>query len=141
MDQLIRIVINAAALVAAAKLVPDIHLTIGSPGPHWLKIAVLALIFGVINAYLKPIVKLVALPINLMTLGLVGIVINAAMLLLTAWVAGQAKLGLGFTVGGFPPSFGVSTIVAAILGAIVISVVATVLSLVLGQKRVLGLRV
>ncbi len=141
MDQLIRILINAVALVAAAKLVPGIHLVVGQPGPHWLKIAVLALIFGVVNGYLKPIVKLVALPINLLTMGLVGLVINGAMLLLTAWAADQFKLGLGFSLGGFPPTLGLDALQAAILGGIVISIVATILGLLLGQKRVLGVRV
>ncbi|MGZ6339421.1 MAG: phage holin family protein [Candidatus Limnocylindrales bacterium] len=141
MDLLIRIAINAVALVVAAKVVPNIHLTIGRAGEQWIKIAVLALIFGLVNSYLKPIVKSVALPINYMTLGLVGVVINAAMLLLTAWVADALKLGLGFRIGVFPPNFDVTTIVAAILGAIVISIVATILSMVLGQRKILGFRV
>lgn len=135
-ELLIRIVINAAALLAAVKVVPDIHFRYGN---DWWKVAVVALIFGLINSYLKPIVKLLALPISFLTMGLVGIVINAAMLLIAAWASGQLKLG--FTVGGYPPDLGVAAIGAAILGAIVISIVATVLSLVLGQKKVLGLRV
>ncbi len=138
-DLLIKIAINGAALLAAVKIVPDIHFRFGN---DWWKVAVVALIFGLVNSYLKPIVKLLALPISVLTMGLVGIVINAAMLLVTAWASGQLiDLKLGFSVGGFPPQFGVSAIGAAILGAIVVSVVATILSLVLGQRRVLGIRV
>ncbi len=138
-ELLIKIAINGAALLAAVKVVPDIHFRFGN---DWWKVAVVAFIFGLVNSYLKPIVKLLALPISFLTMGLVGIVINAAMLLVTAWASGQlTDLKLGFSVGGYPPDLGVSAVGAAILGAIVVSVVATVLSLVLGQRRILGIRV
>jgi putative membrane protein len=82
----------------------------------------LALIFGVVNGLIKPIVKLLALPVRVMTLGLIGFVINGAMLLLTAWLA--SLLDIDFTVGGWPAdSFGLDVIVAAIVGAIVLTVI------------------
>ncbi len=135
-ELLIKIVINAAALLAAVKLVPDIEFRYGQ---DWWKVAVVALIFAIVNSYLKPVVKVLALPISLLTLGLVGIVINAAMLLITAWVSGQLKLG--FIVGGYPPHLSVTTVGAAILGAIIISIVASILTLAFGQRKVLGIRV
>jgi putative membrane protein len=86
----------------------------------------IALIFGVVNGLIGPIVRLLALPVRLMTLGLVGFLINGALLLLTAWIASLA--GLGLTIGDFPPDLlTADTIVAAILGAIVLSVVSSVI--------------
>jgi putative membrane protein len=86
-DLLIRILVNAAALIVAATVVPGITLKLGPSLQDWLKVAVIALVFGVINTYLRPIVKAVSLPISLVTMGLVGLVIDAAMLLLLAFVA------------------------------------------------------
>jgi len=82
----------------------------------------LAVVFGVVNGLVKPIVRLLAIPLRVMTLGLIGFVINAAMLLLTAWVADA--LGVAFQVGDFPPDlFTVDTFVAALIGAIVLAIV------------------
>ena len=50
LDTVVRILINAVALVVAAKIVPDIHLTIGKAGPEWVKIAIIAIVFGLVNA-------------------------------------------------------------------------------------------
>jgi putative membrane protein len=86
----------------------------------------IAVIFGIVNGLIGPIVRLLALPIRLMTLGLVGFVINGALLLVTAFIADQ--LGLGLTVGDFPPDLlSVDTLVAAILGAIVLSLISSVI--------------
>jgi putative membrane protein len=83
---------------------------------------VLAVIFGVVNGLIKPIVRLLALPLRVMTLGLIGFVINAAMLLLTAWIGDL--VGLAFTVGDFPPTlFSVSTLIGAIIGAAALTIV------------------
>jgi putative membrane protein len=136
-DVLVKIAINAVALLAAVELVPGISFDFG---PDWWKLLLVALILGVINTYLRPIVKLLALPINLLTLGLVGLVINTAMVLLLAVASGQLRLG--FTIHGWPAgSFTVEVVWAAFLASIVISVVALVLSVAFGQKRVLGMRV
>lgn len=139
LDWIVRIVINGAALVVAAKLVPDIHLTIGPFGEEWLKIGLVAFVFALINTYLKPIVKALSFPINLMSLGLFTFVINAALFLLLAWVSDQ-YLDIPFAVGGFPPDFGVDAIVAAVLGSIVVSVVSTVLGFANFGRKVAGLR-
>jgi putative membrane protein len=138
-DLLVKILINAAALAAAVILVPNVDFPLTTQD-DFLKLLLVALIFGVINSYLKPIVKLLSLPISLFTMGLVGIVINVAMLLLVAAVSGQ--IDLPFRLAGWPGvPFSIDVLVAALLASIVISIVSTVLSLVLGQKRILGVRV
>lgn len=117
---LLRLVINAVALLVTAWIIPGIHL--GAAGPHptkndWTTLLVVALIFGVMNAVIRPILILVSLPLEVITLGLFTFVINAFMLLLTSWIA--QGMGLGFRVAGFLP---------ALVGALVVSVVSFVLS-------------
>jgi putative membrane protein len=138
MDLVIRIIVNAVALIVASIIVPNINLKIGSTFDSWLKIAVIALIFALINTYLRPIVKLISLPISLLTLGLVGLVINTLMLLLLAFVSGG--LGLPFSIAKFPPTLNADAVVAAFLAAILISIVATALSLAFGARKVFGVR-
>jgi len=91
-------------------------------------IVVLAVIFGVVNALVGRIVRLLALPISLMTMGLVGFVINAGLLLLTAVIANST--GFDLTVGDFPPDLlTADTLVAAVVGAVILSAVSTVVRL------------
>ena len=137
-DLIVRIAVNAAALIVASRVVPDIHLTIGSRSEDWLKVAAIALVFAVINTYLRPIVKLISLPLSLLTLGLVGVVINGAMLLLLAFVS--KGLGLPFLIAKFPPTLNADALLAAFLAGILISIVATVLSFALSARRVFGVR-
>jgi putative membrane protein len=138
-DLLVRIVINGVALVVAAKVVPNIHLAIGSPGIEWVRVALVALVFALVNTYIKPIAKSFAFPISLVTLGLFSVVINAALFLLVAWIAKEV-LSIPFTVGGFPPKFGPDAIVAALLGSIVVSVVSMLLGSANIGRRMAGLR-
>ena len=79
-----------------------------------------------VNGFIKPIVKLFSLPLTLVTLGLFGLVINAGLLLLIAWIA--SLVDVTFTVGDFPPDFGVDTIVAAFVGGIAISIVGSLVA-------------
>ena len=140
-DLLVKVAVNAAALLAAANVVPEFKLVFQTDKPEdWLKIAVIALIFAIVNSYIKPIVKLIALPIGFMTMGLVAFVINAAMLLGTAWIVDQAKgtIAIGFTLGGYPPHWSYEAIGCAVVASIVISVVSTVLSIALAPRRVVG---
>lgn len=111
------------ALWVTSIVYPDI-----SFGKETSPVTVLAVaaIFGVVNAVIKPILKMLSLPLTLMTFGLVGLVINGALLLLVAFVS-QNIAKLTFTVGGFPPDFSVQTIVAAIVGGLVLSVVSTLI--------------
>jgi putative membrane protein len=134
-ELLIRVLINTAAVVVAMELVPKIT------APHdVLKLLAIGLILGVINTYIRPIVKALAFPISLLTLGLVGLVINAGMLLLAALVSDQFKLGL--RIAGWPGgSFGLDVILYAIVAGIVISIVSTILAFFFGQRRIFGLRV
>ncbi|MGZ8438038.1 MAG: phage holin family protein [Candidatus Limnocylindrales bacterium] len=83
----------------------------------------LAVIFGVVNGLIGPVVRILAFPLNLMTMGLIGFAINAALLVVTAYVANST--GFDLTVGGYPPNFTIDTIVAAVVGSIVLSVVGT----------------
>ena len=127
MSILLRLVINALALLVTAWIVPGIHL--GAAGPHpterdWVTLLIVALVFGLVNAVIRPIIILLSLPIQILTLGLFTFVINAFMLLLTSWIA--QRLDLGFGVDGFLP---------ALLGALLISVVSFVLSRALGKLR------
>jgi putative membrane protein len=133
-DLLVKVLINAAALWVAVQVVPD-NLLAFDFGEHWYRLLAVALIFALVNSYLRPIVKALSFPISLMTLGLISFVINAAMLLVTAWVSGQ--LELGFKVGDFPPDFTVDTIVGALVGSLVISIVSTLVSVALAPRRLL----
>ena len=97
-------------------------------GGDIVNLLILAVIAGLINGLIKPVVKIFSLPLTIMTLGTFGLVINAALLLLIAWVA--SIVNIDFTVGGFPPDFGLSTIVAAVIGAIAMSIVGAIVGLV-----------
>ena len=124
LDIVIRVAINAIALVAAVRLVPDAVFR----GELWQLVAV-AVVFGLINAYLRPIVKALSLPLNLLTFGLVGFAINTGLMLLLALLSGQ--FGLGFQLAGWPPgAFGVDVLIVAFLASLVISFVSTILALV-----------
>ena len=110
---LLRLLINAIALWAAVQIVPGIH------AENPLTILIVGLIFGVINAIIRPLVSFLTCPMILVTLGLFIFVINALMLWFTAWIAGQ--LNLGFSIeGGFMPAF---------WGALVVSLVSFAMSL------------
>src|SRR5262249_44909861 len=111
-DLIVRILINAAALIAASVIVPNITLTIGKTAESWLQIGLIALVSALINTFLKPIVRLLSLPITLLTMGLVGLLINAGMLLILSWVSDV--LDLPFKVANFPPTLNAEAIVAAL---------------------------
>jgi putative membrane protein len=139
-DLAFEVAVNAVALFAAANFVPEFKLVFQNNPEDWIKIAVIALVFALVNSYIKPIVKLLAMPIGFLTMGLVAFAINAAMLLGTAWVVNLSKgtLNIGFTLGGYPPHWSYEAIGCAVVASIVISVVSTVLSLVLVPRKVFG---
>lgn len=92
-------------------------------------IVALAVIFGLVNALFGRVVRMLAMPISLVTMGLIGFVINAGLLLLTAVIANEA--GFDLTVGKFPPDLlTADTLVAAVVGAVILSAVSTVVRLV-----------
>jgi putative membrane protein len=125
MHLVLRWLTNAIALLAAAFVVPGIHLSAsGKPGfNEWVTLAIVAAIFGVINAIIRPVVLLLTLPLTIVTLGLFVFVINALMLMLTSRIA--RAFDLAFRVDGFGP---------ALLGALVIAVVGFILGRILSAE-------
>ena len=120
---LIRIVVSAIALAVAAAVVPGIAVTTASLESKTLTLIAVALIFGVVNAILKPIVKTVGCAFYVLTLGLIALVVNALLLWLTSYLAG--KLKLPFHITGFW---------AAFWGAIIVGVVGWLLSVVVRDR-------
>lgn len=116
MKLLVRIAATAVAIWVADRYINGIDVATAGQSP-WVVYAILAVILGLVNAFIKPMVALFTLPITFLTMGLFLLVINALMLMLTAWLA--QKAGYGFTVAGFVP---------AVLGSIVISIVGGVLN-------------
>lgn len=124
MKLLIRVLITAVALFVATEVVPGIQLLASSTPSKVTTLVVVALIFGVANAVLKPIVKTLGCVFYVLTLGLIGLVVNALLLWLTSWVAG--KLSEPFHITGFWPAF---------WGAIIVGLVSWLLSITLGENR------
>lgn len=121
---LLWVVVNAFALAVAAGLVRGIRVTGATTQDQVVTLVVVALIFGVVNAVVAPVIKLLSLPFIILTLGLFLIVVNALMLLLTSWLSEQ--IGFGFVVNGF---------FTAVIGAVVITLATWVLELVLPDGR------
>lgn len=114
MGFLIKVLVNAAALWVAARFVPGIDLS----GDVW-QILLIALVFGVVNAILKPVIKLLSLPLLIITLGLFAIVINMILLAITA---------------GLMENLTVDGVLAAFLGSLVISIVSAILHAVIPDR-------
>jgi putative membrane protein len=115
-----RLLVNAAALWVATRIVPGVVYTDG-----WLPFLGVALVFGVVNAWVGTAAKILAFPVILLTLGLFLFVVNGLMLWLTSALAGA--LGLGFHVQGFWP---------AVWGALVVSIVSTLLGTIAKRRDV-----
>jgi putative membrane protein len=124
LDLLLRVIINGIALVLAVNFVPHVK----AP-TDLVKLLILAIVFGVVNAYLRPIVRTLSMPLNLLTLGLVGLIINIAMVMLAAFISGGLNLGL--KLAGWPPGpIQIDTIVAAFLISLLVGIVATIVALI-----------
>jgi putative membrane protein len=123
MRLLVRLLAGAVALAVAAWLIEGISVGPGTSRERVLTLLAVAVIFGLVNAIVRPVVRLISLPLFILTLGLFTFVINALMLLLTAWIGDQ--FDLAFHVDGFW---------SALLGALVISVVTFVLNVLLPDK-------
>jgi putative membrane protein len=120
MGIIIRLVITAVSLWIANLVISGIELTTDSiPGKIGTLLAV-AVIFGIVNAILRPIIKTIGCGLYVFTLGLVALVVNGLLFLLTSWIAG--RLDLPFHVADFWPS--------AVLGALLVGVVSWVLNMV-----------
>ncbi|MFD0899929.1 phage holin family protein [Actinomadura sediminis] len=124
MKFLIRVVIAAVALWAASAAVDGIDLQGDDTGEKALTLLVVAVVFGVINAVLKPVIKVLGCAFYILTLGLIALVVNAALLMLTSWVADE--IGVPFHVEWFWPAF---------WGAIIVGLVSWVLNLFVDDDR------
>ena len=124
MRTLLRLVVGAIATAAAVWLIPGIRVVADSDHQYVLILLGVAAIMGVVNAVVKPFTQVLSFCLVLITFGLFLLVINAAMLLLTAWVA--QKFGIGFFIDGFWP---------ALWGSIVISVVSSLLGGAYGTEK------
>jgi putative membrane protein len=120
---LIGIVATAITFFVVAYVLPQIDFT-----GDVIQLVILAAVFGVVNALVKPIVKLLTWPINMMTLGLFGFVVNAALLLAVAYVSDA--FGIPFSVGGFPPNLTADAIIAAFIGSIAIGIVGAIVGMI-----------
>ena len=123
MDRVIQLLINAAALYVAQLLIDGLDFDFSDPDAWW-QFLLVALIFGLVNTFLKPVLRILTLPITMVTLGLFMLVLNALLLLFVGWIS--SELALGLTIDGFVP---------ALLGSIVISIVSLLLSMVIGTGR------
>lgn len=122
---LVKTLANAAALAVAIWLVAGITLDdhSSSVGRRTLTLILVALVFGLVNLIVKPVVKFFSLPLFILTLGLFTLVVNALMLLLTSWLATQLDL-----------SFSVENFWSALIGGLIISVVSWAVNLALPDK-------
>lgn len=117
---LIRWLINTLAIYVAIRLVPGVHYVGGPAG-----LIIVALLFGLVNATLRPLLTLLTCPLVLVTLGFFLFVINGMLLMFTAWLSRQ--FDIGFSVDGFGSAF---------LAGLLISIVSFILSLAVGEKEV-----
>ncbi|MHA6968869.1 phage holin family protein [Glutamicibacter bergerei] len=127
MSFLIRVIINALALAAAVWVVPGLHISAMSDDLMGSVIAylIIGLIFGLINALVRPIVAFFTLPITCLTLGLFTVIVNALMLLLTSWLTQFTPVGLSIDKFWWD----------AIAGTIIISIISAVLGVFVGKKK------
>lgn len=131
---LIRIAVNAVALLAAGLIVPGIEIAWSDDAAGIaITLLVLAVIFGLVNTSIGRIARLVSIPLNILTLGLFSVVLNAALLLAVAFVVDLVWEPL-IVIGGFPPDLGWPALVAAASGALVISAVSTALAILIPTR-------
>jgi putative membrane protein len=123
MKLLMRLIVNAIAVGAAAWLLSDITISGTSTTRRVITLVVVAAIFGLVNALIKPLATILSLPFIVLTLGLLIFVINAVMLLLTSWISDG--LDVPFEVDGFG---------TALLGALIITVVSWLMNVILPDK-------
>jgi len=117
---ILRVMINALSIAAAIKIIDGITFT-----GEWWKMIIIGMIFGIINALLKPFMMLFTLPLIVLTLGLFTLVVNALMLIVTAALSGPFNLGLH--IDGFWSAF---------WGSLIVSIVSIFLSWITGIKKI-----
>lgn len=119
MGIIIRLVITAVSLWISTLVISGIELTADSVPKKIGTLLAVAAIFGIVNAVLRPIIKVIGCGLYVLTLGLIAIVVNALLFMLTSWIAGE--LDLPFHVDNFWPS--------AVLGALLVGVVSWLLNM------------
>lgn len=120
----VKTIANAAALAVAVWLLDKITLTGDNTGKKALTLLVVALLFGLVNFVVKPVVQVLTFPLFILTLGLITLVVNALMLLLTSWLAD--KIDVSFHVEGFW---------TAVLGGLIISIVSWAMNVALPDHK------
>lgn len=115
---IIRLAVNAIALWVATLVISGVEIANGSTQEQVITLIVVAAIFAAVNVVVRPVVKLLSMPLYVLTLGLFTFIVNALMLWLTSWIAGE--FDVAFHVDGFW---------AAVLGGLVISFVSWLLNL------------
>ncbi|BCY05163.1 phage holin family protein [Actinoplanes sp. L3-i22] len=119
MGIIIRLVITAVSLWIATLVIDGIDLTAGSAAAKAGTLLAVAAIFGLVNAVLRPIIKTIGCGLYVFTLGLIAVIVNGLLFMLTSWIAG--RIDLGFHVESFWPS--------AVLGALLVGIVSWVLNM------------
>lgn len=117
---LLRLAVNAIALWVAVELVPGLTYTSES----YVSLLVIALIFGLVNALVRPILVLLTCPLIVLTLGLFILIVNGVLLSITVWLSGVFDLGLSS-----------DSFISTLLGALIISVVSGVINLLIKEER------
>ena len=125
---LITLVVTSIAIVIVSYILPEFRFK--NAADHVPQVIILALIIGVVNSLIKPVVGLLSFPVNAMTLGLFGVVVNGLLLLLVACVA-NTWFNVPFTIAGFPDSgLSVNAFVWAIIASIAMGIITAVIGLV-----------
>jgi len=126
---LIRVAVIAVALLITALLVPDVVIEWSEDAEGiTITLLILALVLGFVNAFIRPIARLVSIPFNVATLGLFSVVVNAGLLLLMAFLV-DLVFGPLIVIGGFPPTLGLEAIGMAALGSFIISAISVGLTI------------
>lgn len=123
-------IVTAIALAITVMVLPSVSITGDNQA---LALVVVAVVFGVVNGLIKPVVKLLSLPISLMTLGLFTFVINGVMLLLTAAIS--SNFGATLKIDTFPPDLSLGALWMAIVAAVVLTVVRGIVDFVTPDRR------
>ena len=122
---IITLIVTAIAIVIVTYILPSVQFKNASD--HIPQVVILALLIGLVNSFIKPIVGLLSFPVNAMTLGLFGVVINGLLLLGIAYVA-NTWFDVPFTIAGFPNKpLSIDAIVAAIVASVVLGVITAII--------------
>jgi putative membrane protein len=126
--RLVRVAINAVALFIAALLVPGIRIEWSEDASVLVvTLVALALLFGLVNTFIRPIARVVSIPLNIATLGFFSVILNAVLLLAVAFLADLVWPGL-ISIGGYPPDLSIEAIGSAAVGAFIIGAITTAMN-------------